>query len=109
MFRPATKQLVCPACGVVVADVRYRAWPVVFTLVSPEGAQLQPVSGGVLLRAVRAEAGGDDRAAFVQRHLGELMFDLRCRNGHAILRTMPQLVRAVRRAQGRWVDPQLPS
>jgi len=108
VFRPATKQLVCPACGVVVADVRYRAWPVVFTLVSPEGAQLQPVSGGVLLRQVRAEADGGERVAFVQRHLGELMYDLRCRNGHATLRTMPHLVRAVRRARGRWVDPALP-
>ena len=46
--------------------------------------------------------------AFVRRHLGELMYDLRCRNGHSTLRTTPQLVRAVRHAQGRWVDLRLP-
>ena len=108
LLRTVTKQLVCPACGVVVADVRHRTWPVVFVLVSPEGAQLQPVSGGVLLRQVGAEPGGEDRAEFVRRHLGELLYDLRCRNGHSTLRTLPQLVRAVRRARGRWVDLQLP-
>ena len=53
------------------------------------------------LRQVRAEPGGEDRADFVRRHLGELMYDLRCRNGHSTLRTMPQLVRALRRAGGR--------
>jgi hypothetical protein len=108
-LRPVTRQLVCPACGVVIADARYRPWPVLFTLVSADGALLQPESGGVLLRRVRAEPAGSDRAEFVQRHLGELMYDLRCRNGHSTLRTLPQLVRAVRRARGRWVDLQLRS
>jgi hypothetical protein len=108
LLRAVTKQLVCPACGVVVADVRHRTWPVVFVLVSPDGAQLQPATGLVLLRQVQAQAGGEDRADFVRRHLGELLYDLRCRNGHSTLRTLPQLVRAVRRARGRWVDLQLP-
>jgi hypothetical protein len=107
-LRRVDKQLVCPACGVVVADARYRPWPGTLTLVAPDGALLQPDSGAVLLRRVRAEPAGGDRRDFVERHLGELMYDLRCRNGHAILRTMPQLVRAVRRAGGRWADLRLP-
>lgn len=108
LLRPVDKQLVCPACGVVVAGARYRPWGTL-ALTSPEGAPLQPVSGGVLLlRQVEAEPGGADRAAFVRRHLGELMFDLRCRNGHSTLRTLPQLARAVRRAGGRWADLRLP-
>jgi hypothetical protein len=108
VLRPVTRQLVCPACGVVLADAAYRAWPGTLTLVSPEGAQLQPATGAVLLRQVRAEPAGGDRAEFVQRHLGELLYELRCRNGHSTLRTLPQLVRAVRRARGRWADLTLP-
>jgi hypothetical protein len=107
LLRPVDKQLVCPACGVVLADARWRRW-VTLALTSPEGAVLQPVSGGTLLRQVQAEPGGADREAFVRRHLGELLFDLRCRNGHSTLRTLPQLVRAVRRAGGRWADLRLP-
>lgn len=108
LLRPAAKQLVCPACGVVVADARYRPFPGTLVLVSPDGAQLQPSTGGVLLRQVQAESAGADRVDFVRRHLGEVLYELRCRNGHSTLRTLPQLVRAVRHAGGRWVDLQLP-
>jgi hypothetical protein len=108
LLRPVAKQLLCPACGVVLADARYRPFPGTLVLVSPDGAQLQPSTGGVLLRQVQAEPGGDDRVDFVRRHLGEILFELRCRNGHSTLRTLPQLVRAVRRARGRWVELRLP-
>jgi hypothetical protein len=32
------------------------------------------------------------------------VFELRCRNGHRTLRTMPQIVRAMRSSPGAWVD-----
>ena len=108
LLRAVAKQLLCPACGVVIADARYRAFPGTLTLVAPGGAVLQPSSGAVLLRQVRAEPGGEDRVDFVERHLGEVLYELRCRTGDSTLRTLPQLVRAVRRARGRWVELRLP-
>jgi hypothetical protein len=99
------KQLTCPACGVVMADATYRRWPGDLRLTSPDGARLQPEGGAVLLRQVGAGGADPDREDYLRRHLGELFYDLRCRNGHRVLRTMPHLVRAIRRAGGRWVDP----
>ena len=102
---PVHKQLVCPACGVVLAEAVHRRWLGTFRLEWPDGVLLQPSGGAVLLREAEAQpVPDDDRIAFIRRDIGELMYDLRCRNGHATLRTMPQVVRAVRQARGRWVD-----
>jgi hypothetical protein len=101
--RRIEKQLTCPECQVVVADATYTRWPGNLVLVSPDGVRLLPESVGLLLRRARAE-GDETRVAFLERHLEELVFDLRCRNGHRTLRTMPQLARAIRTAGGRWVD-----
>jgi hypothetical protein len=105
---PVREQLVCPACGVVLAEAVHRRWLGTFRLEWPDGPLLQPSAGAILLRAAQAQAVPDeDRIEFIRRDIGELMYDLRCRNGHATLRTMPQVVRAVRQAQGRWVDLRL--
>ena len=109
MARPLVKELICPACGVVIAEATYRRWPPDLVLVAPSGVLLQPETVAVqMARAQAAEQAGDSEAAthvaFLERNLGELVYDLRCRNGHSTLRTMPQLVRSVRRAGGRWVD-----
>ena len=44
------------------------------------------------------------RLAFVQRHLGELMYDLPCHRGHYTLATAPQITKALRRAKGDWAS-----
>jgi hypothetical protein len=103
MRRTIHKQLICPLCGVVLAEATYTRWPGRLVLESPEGARLQPESIGLQLRRARAEQDAD-RVAFLERHLEELVFDLRCRNGHRTLRTMPQLARAIRTAGGSWVE-----
>jgi hypothetical protein len=58
----------------------------------------------VLLRVLEqgGPAAGDD-VDFVRRHLGELMYDLRCRRGHRTVQTMPAIVRAMRQTPGGWV------
>ncbi len=45
-----------------------------------------------------------DRLEFLKRHLEEMVFDIPCPNGHSLLRTMPQLARAIRHSPGEWVD-----
>jgi hypothetical protein len=44
------------------------------------------------------------RLDFLNDHIGELIYDLRCRRGHSTLRTGPQIIRAMRRTAGRWVS-----
>jgi hypothetical protein len=112
--RRVTKQLVCPACGALVGEATYRRWPPGLTVVSADGTNLAPQTAGTQERraqtAVAAAASpgeaqrARDRLDFVRRHFGELVFELRCPNGHTTLRTMPQLVRTVRTAAGGWVD-----
>jgi hypothetical protein len=106
------KQLVCPRCGDVLAGAEYRAFPPRLTLTSLDGSPLQPVGGAVLVRALEREAveapptdqeEAERRLGAGRRNLGELMYDLRCPRGHRTVQTVPALVRAVKRTQGRWV------
>jgi hypothetical protein len=104
--RTVDKELTCPSCGVVVAHATYRRTllpPGGLELRTPEGAPVVPES--VALQLQRARERDDlDAVGFLQRHLTELVVELRCRNDHRTLRTVPQLVRAVREARGQWVD-----
>lgn len=114
MPRRITKQLTCPACGVVIAEATYQRFPGNLTLTDPDGAYLAPETAGTQERRAQtaiAQAGSPaeeerarDRLEFAQRNVGELIYELRCRNGHSFLRTMPQLVRAVRDSTAQWVD-----
>jgi len=106
-----TKQLVCPSCGVVVASATYRRFPGRLVLTSNDGTPLPPQSMGLQLQRARAQVAANprdpaaaDRLAFLERHLEELVFDIPCPGGHSLLRTMPQLARAVRHSPGEWVD-----
>ncbi len=51
---------------------------------------------------VRATA--EERIAFLRRHLEELVCELHCRRGHTVLRTVPQIARAMRSARRAWVS-----
>lgn len=114
MFRELHKTLTCPACATVIAEAAYRPFPGLLTLTSPDGTVLQPLSAAVQLRLAQdrldaATTAGETATAqarldFVRRNIGELIFDLRCRNGHSTLRTMPQVARALRRTPGQWVS-----
>jgi hypothetical protein len=104
----------CPACGLIVASAVYRRWPGTLTLTASDGRSLAPMSSGLLRRLAEQElvsaapgarrSEAEARLAFLDRNLGELTFDLACPLGHRTLRTMPQVVRAVRRAPGAWVS-----
>jgi hypothetical protein len=111
--RWVSKQLICPRCGDVVADVEYRPWGGSLTITSTEGHQITPSGWAIQLRLAEqdvASAAAEDlqearaRLEFLGRHIGELIYDIRCRRGHSTLRTGPQITRAVRRAKGHWVS-----
>ena len=110
MWRAVRKQLICPQCGTVMAEVAYRSFPPRLRVISLEGIEVPPESVALQLQRAKAAAGNAtggparDRVTFLERNLSELVFDLRCRNGHSTLRTMPQVARAVRRAGGQWVE-----
>jgi len=106
-----TKQLVCPSCGVLVATATHRRFPGRVVVTTPDGAPLPPESVGLQVSRARALAAADprdpaaaDRLAFLERHLDEKVFDIPCPNGHSLLRTMPQLARAIRSSPGDRVD-----
>ena len=105
-----TKQLLCPRCGDVLADVDYRPMAGSLALSAPGGDQLTPQMGAIHIRHAEQElasasspAGADEaraRLEFIRRHAGELLYDLPCHRGHDTLATAPQITRALRRAKG---------
>ncbi|MDQ3765558.1 MAG: hypothetical protein M3460_30250 [Actinomycetota bacterium] len=117
MLRQVSKQLICPRCGDVVADAVYRPWVGSLTITSTEGHRIMPGGWALQLRLVQqdvASASDEDlqeaqaRLDFVRRQVGELIYDIRCRRGHSTLLTEPQIIRAMRRTPGRWVDLSCP-
>jgi hypothetical protein len=106
-----TKQLMCPHCSRVVATAVYRRWPGSLRLTAVDGTPLPPES--VQLQLLRArqrvaenprDPAAADRLAFLQNDVYELIFDITCPDGHSIVRTMPQIVRAIRGSAGALVD-----
>ena len=121
-----SKQLMCPHCGGVVATAVHRRWPGKLTLAAIDGTPVPPESVALQLLRARARLADNprdpaaaDRLAFLEDNVYELVFDLTCPNGHSILRTMPQIVRARRLAPSRaknlrsrlayWTSPMLPA
>lgn len=112
-MRRVCKQLTCPGCGDVVADVVYVSWIGSLTITSAEGDQITPSGWALQLRRVERDlalASVEDRAQaqarfdFVNRNVGEVIYDLRCRRGHSTLCTGRQITRALRHTPGRWVS-----
>ena len=101
--RGIEKQLTCPACGDIVAEAVYRPLSRNLALTAPDGHMLEPTGGAVLLRQLEQWDNARDRVRYVQRHLEEMIFDLRCRRGHSTLAPKPRLTRAIRTTPGRWI------
>jgi hypothetical protein len=97
------KELTCPTCGVVVAHAAHRRFPSRLVMTDPDGFPVVPESVALQLQRAR-ERDDEDAVAFLRRHVTELVVELRCRNGHRTLRTVPQVVRAMRGSPGAWVD-----
>jgi hypothetical protein len=115
VFKPLLKTLVCPACGDVIAHARYRRWPGDLTITAVGGHRVNPTAASVMRRigerelAEATDALTRDRAQekieFIDRSSAELIYDLRCPRGHGMLRTAPQITRAMTRSAGEWVSP----
>ena len=114
VFKRVTKKLLCPRCGDVLADADYRPMVGSLALSGPEGFQLTPEIGAIHLQRAEQElatadstAGADEartRLEFIRHHIGEVIYDLPCHQGHHTLATVPQITRALRRAEGDWVS-----
>lgn len=113
MLRRVRKQLTCRRCDDVVAEVVYAPWIGSLTITSAEGDQVTPSGWALQLRRVERDlalASVEDRAQaqarfdFVNRNIGEIIYDLRCRRGHSTLCTGHQITRALRHTPGRWVS-----
>ena len=106
-----SKQLTCPGCDEVVADVVYRPWAGRLTVISADGDPITPSRWAIQMRlaeqdlaAAAAEGVAQARLDLLKSHIGELIYDIRCRRGHSTLRTGPQIIGALRRTPGRWVS-----
>jgi hypothetical protein len=103
----------CASCGDVIAEATYRPLIGSLTITAPEGYQLFPQKGAILIRiaeqqlaasAAAQEEQAQKQLTFIKRHLGEVMYDLPCHRGHHTLATAPQIAHALRRAKGNWVS-----
>ena len=111
------KSLLCPACGVIMADAMVPRWPgsLLESLIvtTPEGHRLEPMGVGVQVRIAQQEMAeaasarerdeAEAHVKYLKRNVSELVYDLRCRNDHRLRRTVPQIVRAMRGSSGAWV------
>jgi hypothetical protein len=113
-MRPFSKQLICPECGDVIGQATLRPLTGWLTITEPGGGLIGASKGAVQLRLAqqRLDAATDGERAraqrqleFVQRQLGEQIYDLRCPRGHRTFVTSPQIARAMRRAGGAWAEP----
>ena len=111
--RQISKKRTCPACAAIIAEATYRRWPSDLVLISVDGHLLQPTGVALQIRLAEQQiAAGlsspeqdatEARLAYLRRHASERVYDLRCRNGHQLLRTMPEIVHLVRSSPGSWV------
>ena len=109
-----TKQLICPRCGDVLGEAVYRPLGGWLTITDPAGRQLAPQEGAVHARRAEAALAAASSAAeeeqaqadlrFIKQHIGELMYDLPCHQGHHVLATAPQITRVLRQANGDWAE-----
>jgi hypothetical protein len=103
-----SKQLVCPACGQVMATAAWRLFAGL-RITTPDGFLLSPVSGDLLLQIAEqrlASASAEDypeakrRRDAIVRNAGDRFYDIKCPQGHYTLKTAPEITRAIRKASG---------
>jgi hypothetical protein len=107
------KQLICLRCGDVIGDVVFRPLACTLRITAPDGRELGPQTGAMHERLAEqqvasASSPGEEaeaiaRLKFVNRHIGERMYDLPCSRGHHTMAIAPQIARALRRSKGRTV------
>jgi len=111
--RPFSKQLTCPECGDVIGEATLRPLTGWLTIRRPGGGLIGPSEGAVQRRVAQqrldtASDGERPRAQrqveFVERQMGEQIYDLPCPRGHWTFVTSPQIARAMRQAGGARAD-----
>jgi hypothetical protein len=104
----ASKQLICPECGQMMATAVWRMFGGL-KVTTPDGFLLSPVSDDLLLRTAEqrlASASAEDypqakrRLDAIVRNAGDRFYDIKCPRGHYTLKTAPEITRAIRRAPG---------
>jgi len=104
------KQLICLRCGDVIGDAVFRPLAWTLRITAPDGRELGPQTGAVHERLAEQQvaaasspsetAEATARLRFVNRHIGELMYDLPCSHGHHTMAIAPQITRALRHSKG---------
>jgi hypothetical protein len=103
-----TKQLICPACGQMMATAVFRIFGGL-KITMPDGFLLAPISDDLLLRVAQdrlAAASADDHAEAqrrldaILRDAGDRFYDIKCPQGHYTLKTAPKITKAIRAAAG---------
>jgi hypothetical protein len=101
------KQLLCPACGDIIAEATHRRFPAVLTVRAPAGYEVMPQRSAAVERELdNGRLPGDpDEAALREmllRFHADLIYELTCPRGHVTYRAAPAVVRAIRTAPGAW-------
>lgn len=112
------KQLICLRCGDMIGEVVFRPLAWTLRITAPDGRELAPQTGAVQVRLAEqqvaaASSPGEEaealaRLKFIERHIGELMYDLPCPRGHHTMAIAPQITRAIRHSKDRrvWLQGQ---
>lgn len=99
------KQLLCPACGDVMAEAIHRRFPAMLTVLATAGYEVMPRRSAAVERdlAEGALAGVPDERELrdmLLRYHADLIYELMCARGHVTYRAAPAVVDAVRTTPG---------
>ncbi|GAA4588118.1 hypothetical protein GCM10023107_08280 [Actinoplanes octamycinicus] len=103
------KQLLCPACGDIIAEAVHRRFPATLTVRAPAGYEVMPRRSAAVERELLAgelpgDPDPDTLREMLLRHHADLIYELTCPRGHVTYRAAPAVVRAVRAAPGAWAQ-----
>ncbi|MFI1995543.1 hypothetical protein [Actinoplanes sp. NPDC020271] len=102
------KQLLCPACGDVMAEAIHRRFPAMLTVLATAGYEVMPRRSGAVERDLLEGtlAGVPDEQTLrdmLLRYHADLIYELMCPRGHVTYRAAPAVVDALRDTPGTWV------
>ncbi|WP_436529057.1 hypothetical protein [Actinoplanes sp. HUAS TT8] len=103
------KQLLCPACGDVVAEAIHRRLPAMLTVLATAGYEVMPRRSAAVERDLGEGllAGVPDEESLremLQHYHADLIYELMCARGHVTYRPAPVVVDALRTTPGAWVS-----